>query len=67
MSSKNVLLPTLVALAAGIAIGILIAPAKGKDTRKKLLKAAASAKDTLHYALLQGSEMLGSKKEAEPA
>jgi gas vesicle protein len=66
MRSKNILYTALLAAAAGVAIGILMAPAAGKDTRKKLLKAAISAKDTLHYALLQGSELMASatKKEA---
>lgn len=54
----NTLATVLIALTAGVAIGVLIAPEKGKDTRKKLSKAATSAKDTLHYALLQGREMV---------
>ncbi len=55
----NTLYTALLALAAGVAIGLLIAPAKGKDTRKKLMKAASSAKDTLHYAVLQGRDRVG--------
>jgi gas vesicle protein len=69
MNSKNTLYTALFALAAGVVIGVLIAPAKGKDTRKKLIKAVTSAKDTLHYTVLQASELAGSraKKEAEAA
>ncbi len=45
MSNKT-LYTTLFALAAGVTIGILIAPAKGKETRARLRKAAAGAKET---------------------
>ncbi len=48
----------LVALVVGVAVGMLTAPAKGKDTRKHIMKAVTGAKDTLHYALLRGSDLV---------
>lgn len=60
---------TLFALAVGVGVGVLIAPAKGKDTRKNLMKAATGLQDTLHYAALRGSEAIKhtAEKVAEPA
>ncbi len=58
----------LVAFAIGVGVGVLTAPAKGKDTRRKLMKTATGAKDPLHYAMLRVSDVVGSpaKKVAEP-
>jgi gas vesicle protein len=44
MNMKNLLVGTLTALAAGVAIGILIAPAEGKETRQRLADTADSLK-----------------------
>lgn len=46
------------AAAAGAAVAMLIAPDTGKNTRRKLKKAAVNAKDTLAYRMLQGEEHL---------
>jgi gas vesicle protein len=47
MSSGKVLLGVLAGLAGGALLGILFAPAKGKDTRKKYIKKGADLKDEL--------------------
>jgi gas vesicle protein len=38
MSSEKVVLSALAGLATGVILGILFAPEKGKDTRKKIAK-----------------------------
>jgi len=45
MTQGKVLLGVLAGVAAGAAIGVLLAPAKGTDTRKKLAKNATELKD----------------------
>lgn len=47
MSSGNVLLGVIAGLAAGAVIGILFAPAKGKDTRKKITKKSEDLMDDI--------------------
>jgi gas vesicle protein len=48
MTTKSkVLLGIVGAAAAGVVIGLLIAPDKGKDTRKKLKKTAGDWADTV--------------------
>jgi gas vesicle protein len=44
MKQGNVLIGLLAGVAAGAAIGVLIAPAKGSETRKKLAKNATDLK-----------------------
>lgn len=45
MKQGKVLLGVLAGVAAGAAIGILLAPAKGTDTRKKIARNATDLKD----------------------
>lgn len=60
MTSRNkVLLGILGAAAAGVVIGILIAPEKGKDIRKKIRKTAGDWADNLGHLWQRG------KMEAE--
>jgi len=47
MSAKNLMIGSLTLLATGVVIGILIAPAKGSETRQKLSDAADSLKRKL--------------------
>jgi gas vesicle protein len=47
MSAKGMITTTLAAAAAGIAIGLLIAPAKGSETRQKLADSADSLRKKL--------------------
>ena len=56
MSTKNTLIAVITAAATGAAIALLLAPASGKKTRKKLMKEAESVKDTVAYRLMQAEE-----------
>jgi gas vesicle protein len=47
MSSGKVLLGVLAGLAGGALLGILVAPAKGSDTRKKYVKKGSDFTDEL--------------------
>lgn len=46
-STTRVLLGVLAGIAAGAALGILFAPDKGSETRKKLAKSGSDLKDRL--------------------
>lgn len=62
MTTRNkVLLGILGAAAAGVAIGLLIAPEKGKDMRKKIRQTAGDWADNLSHMWTNG------KKAAENA
>lgn len=57
MSSKNkVILGILGAAAAGVVIGLLIAPEKGKDIRKKIKQTAGDWADNLTSLFAQGKD-----------
>jgi gas vesicle protein len=57
MTSRNkVLLGILGAAAAGVVIGMLVAPEKGKDLRKKLKKTAGEWSDNLGHLWNNGKE-----------
>lgn len=57
MTSRNkVLLGILGAAAAGVVIGMLIAPEKGKDMRKKIRKTAGDWADNLGHLWQRGKE-----------
>lgn len=60
-SGSKVLLATLVGIAAGIGIGMLIAPAKGSKTRKRLKKRIMGIADFLQDDL---SEKINAFKSA---
>lgn len=56
MSTRNTLLGMLVGLAAGAAIGVLLAPRSGKETRDLLRKKGKRAKEGLNELLDEGFE-----------
>ena len=58
MNYKTSLTLAFVALASGVALGILVAPASGKKTRKKIRKSVVNVKDTLGYAVLRAEDHL---------
>ena len=45
--TSNIILAALAGAAAGVAIGLLVAPEKGSDSRKKIKGAAKKLADTL--------------------
>jgi gas vesicle protein len=47
MSNKGMVIGTLTAAIAGIAVGLLIAPAKGSETRQKIADSADSLRKKL--------------------
>ena len=47
MNAQKVMISALAALAAGVAVGILVAPAEGKETRRKIADTADSLKRKL--------------------
>lgn len=47
MSTQKIIIGTFSALAAGIAIGLLVAPATGSETRQKIADSAESLKRKL--------------------
>jgi gas vesicle protein len=63
MSAKNVMFSAMTLLATGVVIGILVAPAKGSETRQKLSDAADSLKKKLQRLRGTTSEELEEMKE----
>jgi gas vesicle protein len=64
MNTKSkVALGILGAVAAGVAIGLLIAPEKGKEIRKRIKKTAGSWADNLSHLFVRGEEELDGLKE----
>jgi gas vesicle protein len=60
MTTKSkVLLGILGAAAAGVVIGLLVAPEKGKDMRKKIRKTADDWADNLGHLWSRGKEAAG--------
>ncbi|MCC6400356.1 MAG: YtxH domain-containing protein [Flavobacteriales bacterium] len=58
MSAKSTLAIALTAIAAGAALGVLLAPASGKETRKKLVRKGNDLKDRLSDMLAQGQDLM---------
>ena len=66
MSTRSTIAIALTALAAGAALGVLLAPASGAETRKKLARKTNDLKDRLAEMLEEGSELIDDLKgEAE--
>lgn len=64
MNTKTkVALGILGAVAAGVAIGLLVAPEKGKDMRKRIKKTAGDWADNLTHLFAQGKHELEELKE----
>ncbi|MBA2611244.1 MAG: YtxH domain-containing protein [Bacteroidetes bacterium] len=59
-NSGNILGALLIGVAAGAVIGILVAPDKGSETRKKLLNGANDLGDNLKDKIAMGKKKLRS-------
>jgi gas vesicle protein len=61
-TTSKVILGVLGAAAAGLAIGLLIAPEKGSEMRKRLGKTAGGWADGLSHLFVKGQEELENMK-----
>lgn len=62
-SGGNVILGTLVGAAVGFAAGILLAPAKGSETRETLADKSDDLKDSINKVAGQAMESLNELRE----
>lgn len=62
MSAQKILIGTLTGLLAGVAIGLLTAPAKGTETRQRIADTAEDLKRKLRVLRGQASEELDELK-----
>jgi gas vesicle protein len=62
MSTRTNAAIALAALAAGAAIGILFAPASGKETRSRITRKGNDLRDSLNDMLAEGSELIDQLK-----
>lgn len=65
MSSGKVLLGLLAGIAIGATLGILFAPGKGSDTRKKIYKKGEDYSDSLQEKFDEFLESISEKLEVE--
>jgi gas vesicle protein len=61
--TTNLLLGVLGAAAAGVVVGLLIAPDKGSETRKKISKKTNDWKDHVNSLIKSGKEYLNDVSE----
>ncbi len=58
MGSNNFKVSSLVTLAVGVGIGVLIAPTSGRETRRRIMEKTGGAKDTLHYLVMEAGDLV---------
>ena len=63
MNTAKVTMSILGAAAAGVIIGLLIAPEKGADMRKRIKRTAGGWVDNLSHLFSEGKEILEEGKE----
>ena len=64
MSSQNTLIALVAGAALGALAGVLLAPASGEETRKKLKKSGEGLRDQLTDLLKQGKDLLDEAGDA---
>jgi gas vesicle protein len=64
MNNGKVLLAVLAAAAAGAALGMLFAPEKGSDTRKKIARTGEDIIDTVERSVDNMKSKIYGKKQA---
>ena len=62
-TTSKIVLGILGAAAAGVVVGLLLAPEKGADMRKKIKKTAGDWADSLSHLFAKGEEELENLKE----
>ena len=63
MNKKGTIGLTIAALATGAALGILLAPASGKKTRRRLVREGRKAKDKLNDLMKDGADAVSKLKD----
>ena len=63
MTTTKFALSVLGAAAAGVVIGLLIAPEKGSETRKRIMKTTGGWADGLSHLFVKGKEEMEDLKE----
>jgi len=63
MATGKVLLGVLAGVAAGTALGVLFAPEKGSETRRRLMRKGNEARNRMEEWTDKGSEKLQAAKE----
>jgi len=63
MSAQKVLIGMMTGIVAGVALGLLVAPAKGSDTRQKITDAADNLKRKLKHLRGTTADELDELKE----
>jgi gas vesicle protein len=63
MSTKGNITLCLTSLAAGAVLGLLLAPASGRDTRRNLVRRGEEMKDKLNDLYEEGSQYISRNKD----
>ena len=62
-NNTKMIIGVFAAVAAGVALGMLLAPDKGEETRKKIRNGFGELSDKLNDLVTEGQEMLAAKTD----